>query len=92
MEGSNYLVPDTSWIVEIPINDGKYHQTIASLWISHLVDNIPLRPVIVAHLASAQLTNTRQITIQPGNIISILWQLVVDVTFCSILSSAPLRP
>ena len=70
MDRCNYLVPHTSWIVEMPINAGKYHQTIASLWISHLIDNLPLSPVMMGHIASAQLTNPRKITIQSGTIIS----------------------
>ena len=32
MDRCNYLVPHASWIVEMPINAGPYHQTIASLW------------------------------------------------------------
>ena len=85
----NYIVPHSSGIVEMPINCGQYHRTITSLWISLLIDNLPLSPVMVAHIASAQLTNPRQITIQPGIIISLLSQILFDVTRCSILTCQP---
>ena len=68
MDRCKYLLPITKWMVEMPINSGEYHQTIASLWISHLVDDRPLTQVMLAHIASAQLTNPRQITSQQGNI------------------------
>ena len=61
MDRCNYLVPNTNWMVEMPLTGGQYHQTIASLWISHLVDNLPLSPVMLAHIDSAQLTNPRKI-------------------------------
>ena len=53
-------------MVEMPLTGGQYHQAIASLWISHLVDNLPLSPVMFAHIDSAQLTNPRKITAQSG--------------------------
>ena len=59
-------------MVEMPLTGGQYHQAIASLWISHLVDNLPLTPVMLAHIDSAQLTNPRKITAQSG-IISLLF-------------------
>ena len=71
MDRYNYLVPHTSWILEMPINASKYHQTIASIWISQLIDNLPLSPVMMEHIASAQLTNPRKITIEQGNTISL---------------------
>ena len=73
MDRCNYLVPNTNWMVEMPLTGGQYHQTIASLWISHLVDNLPLSPVMLAHIDSAQLTNTHKITAQSG-IISLFSQ------------------
>ena len=80
MERCNYIVHHTSWMVEM---GGQYHQTILSLWISHLVHNLALSPVMLAHSASAQLTNPSQITSQPGTIISF-----VTVSFrSSILTS-----
>ena len=66
MDRCNYLIPNTNWMVEMPLTGGQYHQTIASLWISHLVDNLPLTPVILGHLNSAQLTNPRKITALTG--------------------------
>ena len=75
MDRCNYSVPHTSWMVEMPINGRQYHQMIASLWISHLIDNLPLSPVKVAHIACAQLTNPRQISSQPGIIVSRLSQV-----------------
>ena len=66
MDRCNYLVPNTNWMVEMPLTGGQYHQAIASLWISHLVDNLPLTPVMLAHIDSAQLTNPRKITAQSG--------------------------
>ena len=66
MDRCNYLVPNTNWMVEMPLTGGQYHQAIASLWISHLVDNLPLTPVMLAHIDSAQLTNPRKINAQPG--------------------------
>ena len=66
MDRCNYPVPNTNWMVEMPLTGGQYHQTIASLWISHLVDNLPLSPVMLAHIDSAQLTNPRKITAQSG--------------------------
>ena len=48
-------------MVEIPLHGGKYQETLASLWISHLVDKLPRRPVMVAHIAAAELTNPRKI-------------------------------
>ena len=66
MDRCNYLVPNTNWMVEMPLTGGKYHKAIASLWISHLVDNLPLTPVMLAHIDSAQLTNPRKITPQSG--------------------------
>ena len=50
----------------MPINDGQYHQTIAALWISYLDDILPQSPVMVAHIASDQLTNPRKITTDQG--------------------------
>ena len=72
MDRCNYLVPNTNWMVEMPLSGGQYHQAIASLWISHLVDNLPLTPVMLAHIDSAQITNPRKITAQSG-IISLLF-------------------
>ena len=72
-------VPQTSSMVEMPINGGQYHQAIASLWVSNLIDNLPLIPAMVAHIASAQLTNPHQITSQPAIIISRLSQFHVEV-------------
>ena len=66
MDRCNYLVPNTNWMVEMPLTRGQYHQAIASLWISHLVDNLPLTPVMLAHIDSAQLTNPRKINAQSG--------------------------
>ena len=66
MDRCNYHVPNTNWMVEMPLTGGQYHQMIASLWISHLVDNLPLTPVMLAHIDSAQLTNPRKITAQSG--------------------------
>ena len=66
MDRCNYLVPNTNWMVEMPLTGGQYHQTIASFWISHLVDNLSLTPVMLAHIDSAQLTNPRKITAQSG--------------------------
>ena len=51
-------------MVEMPLTGGEYHQTIASLWISHLVDNREMTAVMLAHMDSAQLTNPRKITAQ----------------------------
>ena len=79
MEHCNYLVQPTSWMVEMLINGAQYHHTIGTLWISHMVDNLPLSSVKVAHSASARLTNPRSNTIQPCIIISLLSQLLVDV-------------
>ena len=81
MERSNYLVPHTSWVVEMPINCSQYHQAIASHWVSNLIDNLPLSPAMIAHIASAPLTNPHQKTSQPGIIISRLSQFHVDVPF-----------
>ena len=66
MDRCNYLVPNTNWMVEMPLTGGQYHQTIASLWISHLVDNLPLSPVMLAQIDSAQLTNPRKINALSG--------------------------
>ena len=66
MDRCNYLVPNTNWMVEMPLSGGQYHQAIASLWISHLVDNLPLSPVMLAHIDSAQLTNPRKLNAQSG--------------------------
>ena len=66
MDRCNYLVPNTNWMVRMALNGGKYQQTIASLWISQLVDNLPLSPVMLAHIDSSQLTNPRKITAQSG--------------------------
>ena len=66
MDRCNYLVPNTNWMVEMPLTGGQYHQTIASLWISNLIDNLPLSPVMLAHIDSAQLTNPHKITAQSG--------------------------
>ena len=68
MDRCNYLVPNTNWMVEMPLIGGQYHQEIASLWISHLVDNLPLSLVMLAHIDSAQLTNPRKITALTGTI------------------------
>ena len=75
MDRCNYSVPHTSWMVEMPINCRQYHQMIASLWISHLIDNLPLSLLMVAHIASAQLSNPRQISSQSGIILSLLSQV-----------------
>ena len=64
---------------EMPINGGQYHQTIASLRISHLVDNLPLTPVMLAHDDSAQLTNPRKITAQIG-IISLFFSQALEIS------------
>ena len=66
MERFNYLVPNTNWMVEMPLTGGQYHQAIAFLWISRLVDNLALTPLMIGHIASAQLTHSRQITSQSG--------------------------
>ena len=66
MDRCNYPVPNTNWMVEMPLTGGQYHQAIASLWISHLVDNLPLSPMMLAHLDSAQVTNPSKITAQTG--------------------------
>ena len=66
----NFLVPGTTWMVENPITGGQYHQTIASLWISHLVDNIPLSPVMAAHISSAQLSNPHPLNTQIGMLLT----------------------
>ena len=66
MDRCHYLVPNTNWMVEMPLTGGQYHQMIASIWISHLVDNHPLTPVMLAHIDSAQLTNPRKINGQSG--------------------------
>ena len=79
MDRCNYQVPHTSWMVEMPINAGQCHQTIASLWISHLVDNLPLSPVMVAHIASAKLTNPRQIADEQSIIICSLVALMFEL-------------
>ena len=63
----NYIVPNTNWMVEMPLIGGQYNQAYASLWISHLVENLPLTPVMLPHLDSAQLTNPRQITSDQGS-------------------------
>ena len=67
----NYVIPGTIWMMEMPINGGQYHQTIASLWISHLVDYIPLTPVLTAHIASAQITNHHKMTNPFGMLLSL---------------------
>ena len=67
---SNYLVPGTNWLVEMPLAGGQYHQTIASLWISHLIDNLPLSPVLSAHIGSAQLTNPHPLNTQSGMLLT----------------------
>ena len=89
MDRCNYLVPNTNWMVEMPINGGQYHQAIASLWISHLVDNLPLTPVMLAHVDSAQLTNPRKITAQSGNI-SLSFSLRLSIFHSDILTFAPI--
>ena len=66
----NYLVPGTAWMVEMPITGGQYHQTIASLWISHLIDNLPVSPVMAAHISSAQLSNSHPLNTQIGMLIN----------------------
>ena len=69
------------------MNGGQFHQTIASLGISQLLENLPMGPVMVAQIASAQLINPRQITAQPG-IISFFTQVLemsIDIPL-SILS------
>ena len=65
MDRCKYIVTHTSWMVEMPNNGRQYHQMIASLWISHLVLNLPLTPMMVVPIASAQFTNPRQIAAQP---------------------------
>ena len=79
MDRCNYLVPNTNWMVEMPLTGGQYHQAIASLWISHLVDNLPLSPVMLAHIDSAQLTNPRKITAQSG-IISLFFSQPLEMS------------
>ena len=69
MDRCNYIMPQIEWRVKMPINRGQYHQTIASHWISHLVDNLLLSDLMVAHLASAQLTNPPPIVNEPVMII-----------------------
>ena len=69
MDRCNYLVPGTNWMVEMPMSSGQYHHTIASLWISHLVHNLSLSPVMTSHIAAAQLSNPRQLLNQTGIII-----------------------
>ena len=66
MARCNYLVPNTNWMVEMPLTGGQYQQMIASLWISNLIDNLPLSLLMLAHLDSAQLTNPSKITGQSG--------------------------
>ena len=63
----------------MPINCGQYHQAIASLWISHLVDNLPLTPVMLAHIDSAQLTNPHKTTAQSG-IISLFSSQALEIS------------
>ena len=63
----------------MPLSGGQYHQTIASLWISILIDNLPLSPVLLAHIDSAQLTNPRKITAQKG-IISLFFSQAVEIS------------
>ena len=75
----------------MPTIGGQFHLTIASLWISHLVDNLPLSPLMVAHIASSQLSHPRKIAIHPGFIISRLSQLLVNVTCCAILTCYTLK-
>ena len=68
MDRCNYLVPNNNWMVEMPLIGGPDHQMIASLWISNLIDNLPLSPVMLADIDSAQLTNPRKITSEQGNL------------------------
>ena len=70
MDHCNYLVPTTNGMVEMPINDGQSQQNIASLWISHLLDKLPLSSVMLAHLVSAQRIKPRHIITEPSMIIS----------------------
>ena len=62
MDRCRYMVPHTSRMVQMPINGGQNHLKIGSVWISHLVHNLPLSPVMVANIASAQHTNQGKIT------------------------------
>ena len=67
-------------MVEMPINGGKYHQTSESHWISHLVDNLPLNPVMVGNIAYAELSNPRQIrNSNRYHHLSFVTKLLVDV-------------
>ena len=79
MDRCNYLVPNTNWMVEMPLTGGQYHQMIASLWISNLIDNLPLSPVMLEHIDSAQLTNPRKITAQSG-IISLFFSQALEMS------------
>ena len=79
MDRCNYLVPNTNWMVEMPLTGGQYEQAIVSLWISHLVDNLPLTPVMLAHIDSAQLNNPRKITSQSG-IISLFFSQALEMS------------
>ena len=53
----NYLVRAPNSLMEMAITCGQYHQTIASLSILHLIHNLPLSPVMAAHIASSHGNN-----------------------------------
>ena len=66
-------------MVEMPLTGGQYHHMIASLWISNLIDNLPLSPVRLAQIDSAQLTNPRKLTAQSG-IIYLFFSQALEMT------------
>ena len=61
---SNYLVPGTTCMVEMLITGSQYHQTIATLWLSHLVDDIQIGRwwVLTSHLPNLAILNRSRIT------------------------------
>ena len=52
-----YHVPRTSWQVEMPINATKYHETVAALWVSHMLNKKQVSPELCQHIFAAQLSN-----------------------------------
>ena len=64
MDRCNDLVPIANGKVEMTFNGGQYLKAIASIWISPQVENLPLTPLMVAHIGSAQLRNPPKITSQ----------------------------
>ena len=55
-------VPHTTWQVEMPTNGGAYHRTVASLWVTHLINKVPLKEELKHHISSAQLSNPHPIS------------------------------